>query len=100
MNAGITSLLSPEQIADATGLHYMTILDFCRRGELRALKIGNRWKVRPEDYDAWLESKRVEPRQDQPPPQPPTRLRATKSRWDGPGSASDLAEIERRAGLS
>jgi excisionase family DNA binding protein len=92
---GLERLLSPEEIADATGLHYQSVLDFIRRGDLRALKIGNRWKIRPEDYEAWLESKRTLPREPVQRSDRTARLEAVQARSTGPGSLARLAAIER-----
>jgi len=92
---GLERLLSPDEIADATGLHYQSVLDFIRRGDLRALKIGNRWKIRPEDYEAWLESKRTAPRAPVQRSDRTARLEAMRARSSGPGSVARLAAIER-----
>lgn len=91
------ALMTAERVAQLTGLHYQTVLEAIRRGDLRALKLGNRWRVRPADYDAWLDA-HLAPARDPVPPRagltPPRRARAHEA---APGSLARLAAIERRS---
>jgi len=86
-------LLSPEEIARLTGLHYQTVLDVIRRGDLPASKLGNRWRIRPGDYSDWLDATRLEPRDPEPRPGPIVRPLHAR-RTGAPGSLERLAEIE------
>jgi excisionase family DNA binding protein len=54
-------LLSPQQIRDLTGLHEEVIRRAIRDGELRASKLRGKLRVRPQDYDAWIDQNAVAP---------------------------------------
>ena len=73
----MTKYLSPPKVADILGCGTEKILAFIDRGELRAINtsLGNRprWKIRPEDFDAFCES-----RASQKPPAPTKRRHIPK----------------------
>jgi len=52
-------LLSPADIAYAYKLSRKTIYRAIERGDLRASRIGNRLRLRPEDCQTWLDSNTV-----------------------------------------
>jgi excisionase family DNA binding protein len=52
-------LLSPQQVADLTGLNVEVLRRAIRCGELRASKLCSRLRVHYDDYEAWLERNRV-----------------------------------------
>ena len=52
-------LLSPADVAHAYKLSRKTIYRAIERGELRASRIGNRLRIRPEDCQTWLDSNTV-----------------------------------------
>jgi excisionase family DNA binding protein len=68
-NSTFPSVRNPEvepvwEIADAADflhLHPKTIYRMVRAGELPGAQIGNRWRFRPSDLDAWLRSKVISP---------------------------------------
>ena len=55
--------LDANGIAEWLGVNVTTIYREIERGKLVAYKIGKAFKVKPEDLDAYLESKKVKPRQ-------------------------------------
>jgi excisionase family DNA binding protein len=40
-------------------LHPKTIKRLARAGDLPAMRIGNRWRFRPDELDTWMRSKVV-----------------------------------------
>lgn len=51
MSDNTWDVLSPEQVATATGISRRTVLDLLNSGELKGTKRGGRWYVR----SAWVE---------------------------------------------
>lgn len=57
------ALLTPREVAAITGLTYTWVRSLIRDGELRAINVGGtdantiRWRVDPEDLNAWLKSR-------------------------------------------
>lgn len=49
-----TTLLTPEQVAERLQVKERTVLDWLRAGELRGLKLGRLWRIRPEDLEKFL----------------------------------------------
>jgi excisionase family DNA binding protein len=47
-------LLTPEQVAERLQVKERTVLDWLRAGDLRGLKLGRLWRVRPEDLEKFL----------------------------------------------
>jgi excisionase family DNA binding protein len=52
-----TKWLSVEYIAEDLGVTVDTVRAWIRRKELKAYKFGREYKVRPEDYDAFVRSR-------------------------------------------
>jgi excisionase family DNA binding protein len=46
---------TPSDIANKYNLKVNTVTTWCRRGQLRAKKIGRQWRIRPEDFHEFLE---------------------------------------------
>ena len=53
--------LSPQEVAQITGLHVAVVRRAVERGELRAHKLCSRLRIRREDFDDWLERSLVRP---------------------------------------
>lgn len=51
-------LLKITQVAEALQVHEDTVHSAIRSGQLRASKVGNQWRIDPEDYKAYLESRK------------------------------------------
>ena len=69
-------LLTARDVATHCGLSTRAVYDAIRRGELQAIRICSRIRIRPEDLDAWLAAGEVDP---------PRRLR--------PAPASPLSPV-------
>jgi excisionase family DNA binding protein len=48
------TVLTPREVADATGIPYESVLDHLGAGELRGVKRGSRWYIREEAVDEFL----------------------------------------------
>lgn len=48
--------LSVADAAALVGVSTYQLADHCRRGTIRARKIGSRWSIKPVDLRAWYES--------------------------------------------
>lgn len=48
-------LLSLKEVQQTLGVGKHVVLGLIRRGELPAGKVGNRWRVREEDLNAYIE---------------------------------------------
>lgn len=86
--------MSPQAIADVTGLSYDTVRRAILCGALRGFKVGGKLRVRESDYERWAYAQPVKP---VPPRQ--TRPERRRARPSGPserGSVAALEEIERR----
>ncbi|WP_370328009.1 helix-turn-helix domain-containing protein [Euzebya sp.] len=44
---------SPEDVAELLGLHVRTVRRYIREGKLDAVRIGNRYRIAPEDLEAF-----------------------------------------------
>jgi excisionase family DNA binding protein len=65
-------LLSVAEVADLSGLKHQAVRRAIRRGELPAIKLCGRIRIRPTDLDAWHEAGQLRGANS---PQPPrTRL--------------------------
>ena len=49
-----TTLLTPGQVAERLQVKERTVLDWLRAGELRGLKLGRLWRIRPDDLEKFL----------------------------------------------
>ena len=54
-------LLTPEAVARRCGLSRRAVYDAIRRGELPAMRLCNRLRIRGEDLDAWFAGSVVQP---------------------------------------
>jgi hypothetical protein len=81
--------MSPQSIAELTGLSYDTV----RRAILRGFKVGGKLRVRESDYEGWAYAQPVRsvPRIERPAPR-----RSAPSRPSARGSVAALESIERR----
>src|SRR3954447_12544920 len=74
-------LLTPEQVAQRCSLSVKAVYRAIKREELAAAKLCGRWRVRPEDLDAWIASSMFRsspaPRSRLPMPSPAAPVRAT-----------------------
>ena len=52
-------LLSPKQVSDLCGLHVEVVRRAIRDGELPASRLRGKLRVRPEDFDAWVNQNAV-----------------------------------------
>jgi excisionase family DNA binding protein len=57
--------LSTKQVAEMLGLHPKTVLHMAERGEIPAYKIGELWKYKRSEIEAYFDSRRHEPEQKQ-----------------------------------
>jgi excisionase family DNA binding protein len=53
-DVGRLTLLSPEQVARICGLSRRAVYRAIAGGDLRAARLWNRLRVRPEDLDRWV----------------------------------------------
>lgn len=54
-------MLAPTDIAAVCGLSRRAVYDAIRRGELPAMRLCGRLRIRREDFEAWLAAARVAP---------------------------------------
>jgi excisionase family DNA binding protein len=52
----VKKLLTPEEVAEALQLHHLTVLKFIREKKIKSIKIGRIYRIREEDFEAFLES--------------------------------------------
>lgn len=45
--------LTVREVADATGIPARTLQALCKRGELKAKKVGRRYWIRLSDFERW-----------------------------------------------
>lgn len=50
-------LLTPEDVADKLVVAARTVREWLRSGEMVGVKIGKIWRVREEDYKAFVDSR-------------------------------------------
>ncbi|MEW6457608.1 MAG: helix-turn-helix domain-containing protein [Bacillota bacterium] len=50
-------LLTPQEVAQILRKDRRTVYSYIRSGELRAAKVGNDWRIRPEDLEAFIENR-------------------------------------------
>jgi len=50
-------LLTTEEIAAILSVHPRTVMRWLRQGKLKGVKIGRLWRVRPEDFEAFIRGK-------------------------------------------
>lgn len=49
-------LLTPEEVGRLLGKSRLTIVRWLAKGTLKGFKVGNSWRVKPEDLDAFVEA--------------------------------------------
>ncbi|MGI6633251.1 MAG: helix-turn-helix domain-containing protein [Bacillota bacterium] len=49
------TVLSPEQVAEVLGISRRTVVAWLQEGKLNGIKVGNRWRVREEDLDKFID---------------------------------------------
>lgn len=49
-----SAYLSPQKIADMTGLSKETVLKWCRTGRLKASRPGGKYLIKCEDFEAFM----------------------------------------------
>lgn len=86
-------LMSPQSIAQLTGLSYDTVRRAILRGELRGFKLGGKLRVRESEYERWAYAQPVRP---VPRIERPARRTPVRSLPSAHGSVARLEEIERR----
>jgi excisionase family DNA binding protein len=47
-------LLTVQEVADHLRVHVKTVLKLISDGKLRAVSIGRRWRIKPDDVRAYL----------------------------------------------
>lgn len=50
--------LTTQQVADRLGLHRKTVQKMCTARKITCYSIGNGWKIREKDLDAWINTRR------------------------------------------
>jgi len=55
------TFLTPQEVADLLKLEVGTVYGYIRSGKLRAVRIGNRFRVEKDDLDAFIAAARVTP---------------------------------------
>ena len=54
------TFLTPREVAEALRVSDMTVYRLIKSGELRALRIGNSYRISAEDFDAYLSDRFTE----------------------------------------
>lgn len=54
----MTKMLKPIHVAAILDITDREVRELCARGELRAGKVGTKWRIHPDDLDAYIESVR------------------------------------------
>jgi len=52
------TLMTIDEVLAALKVKSCTVYRLIKTGDLPAIRIGRRWRVRRTDFDAWLETKR------------------------------------------
>ena len=47
-------VLTAEELAGYLGVHYRTVLQLAREGQLPGRRVGNSWRFHKQAIDAWL----------------------------------------------
>lgn len=57
------SLMTVREVAERCRVHAKTVMRAIARGELRAVRLGERgaYRIRPTDLEAWLDERAVRP---------------------------------------
>ena len=90
-------MLSPQQIAELTGLGYTTIRREIQRGNLPGFKLAGKLRVPASAYERWRIAQPVQaPRRPEGGSTPERRPARPSSKPPARGSVAALEEIERR----
>ena len=54
-------LMFPVEVAALLQCHARTVHRLIKRGELRAVKVGREYRIRREDYEAYLDAQATQP---------------------------------------
>lgn len=49
------NLLTPEQVAERLQISVFTLKDYLRKGKIKGIKVGNRWRIKEEALEAFIE---------------------------------------------
>ena len=49
-------LLEPKEVSELLGIHLDTVRRYLREGKIKAIKLGNRWRIRESDLDKFLDT--------------------------------------------
>jgi excisionase family DNA binding protein len=58
--AQFESFLTSDQAAELLSIHPKTLQKFARRGEIPAHRIGDLWRFRASELDAWFKAKMLD----------------------------------------
>lgn len=56
-----STILTTREVADLLKISERTVRDLCVRGEIRASRVGQQWRVRSDDVDAYLRANSNQP---------------------------------------
>lgn len=54
-----SNLLTPEQVAGILQVHVLTVYSYIRRGKLDAIRLGQSYRIIPQDLALFIESNRI-----------------------------------------
>jgi excisionase family DNA binding protein len=52
-------LFTVEQVSEKLQVHWQTILNYIKSGELRAVRIGRGYRIDPEDLQSFIEGRKT-----------------------------------------
>ncbi|HHY76723.1 MAG TPA: helix-turn-helix domain-containing protein [Firmicutes bacterium] len=52
-------VFTPEQVAEILGLSKRTVISWLQQGKINGIKVGNRWRVREEDLDKFIDEPNI-----------------------------------------
>ena len=55
----MTRLYTVAELADEHDLSTDTVYDWLRAGDLVGFKLGNAWRIHPDDWDAFVDARRA-----------------------------------------
>lgn len=59
----MTTLLTPQQVADRLKISVLTVYKWAEAGRLPSLKVGSLLRVRESELEAWLNKENPRPKQ-------------------------------------
>ena len=51
-------LMTAQEVADYLGINEATVRRYLNRGKIKGYRLGNRWRIRREDVEAYLSERR------------------------------------------